>query len=105
MGVSYIPIAEARGFTTHLDKLVIRRGLLTVKEDELRLYRVKDLSLRESLPERIFGLGTVIVYSTDLSNPGITIVHVPHARQVKELLSNAIEHSRRECGIHTSEMV
>ena len=49
-------------FTTYTltsDRLFIETGVLGKHEDEVRLYRILDISLSRSFSQRIFGLGTI----------------------------------------------
>ena len=43
------------------DRLFVKSGVLTVHEDEVRLYRILDLTLSRSLWQRMLGLGTIHV--------------------------------------------
>ena len=57
-------------FTTYRlteDRLFVKSGFLNLREDEVRLYRIKDLVLRRSLLQRMFGLGTIQIISSDSS--------------------------------------
>ena len=49
------------------DRLYIKRGLITIHEDEVRLYRIRDISLRQGFFQRLFGLGTINISSSDSS--------------------------------------
>lgn len=86
-------------------RLFIQTGFLTTHEDEIRLYRVKDVSYSQSLAERIAGTGTLRIVSSDASTPEVLLHHIKNAKKVKAVLSQAIEVSRRENGVHTSEVV
>lgn len=86
-------------------RLVISAGLLNQKEDEIRLYRIKDISYTQTIWERMGNVGTIHVISTDASVPEFFLKHVKNARKVKDVLSQAIEVSRRENGVRTSELM
>lgn len=86
-------------------KFLLETGFLSKKEEETRLYRITDVSLTRSFLERIFGLGTLRLLSSDTSNPEIHLTHVKKPKLVKEVISQAIEESRRQNGVRTSEMV
>jgi len=45
--------------------LYIQTGLLNWNEDEVKLYRITDLSLKRGLFQRLFGLGTIKCCSAD----------------------------------------
>ena len=47
------------------DRLFIESGFLNTNEDEVRLYRIMDVSLKRSLGQRLFGLGTIHCCSAD----------------------------------------
>ena len=57
-------------FTTYAfdkERFYIKRGFLTIRMDEVRLYRVMDLSFRQTLGQRIFGVGSIFCESADKS--------------------------------------
>ena len=58
------------------DRLFCETGFLNVKSDEVLLYRVRDLRLTMSLGQRIFGVGTVCVVSSDKSIPHLDLKNV-----------------------------
>lgn len=86
-------------FTKYLlseDKLLIRKGLFNLEEQEIRLYRIMDVTLKRSLWERLFGLGTIHCCSADKSTPEFDILHVKNSENVKNFLSDEIERERKE---------
>ena len=78
------------------EKLIIDTGFLSRKEDEIRLYRIMDISLHRSFWERIFGLGTIHCCSGDKTSPEFSIRHIKLARERKEELSKLVEKRRLE---------
>ena len=84
-------------YTLTKEKLLIHTGMLNTQEDEVRLYRIMDVTLRRSLWERMFGLGTIHCCSADKSTPEFDIAWVKDAAQVKETLSD-ISFRRRRTG-------
>ena len=76
------------------DRLFISRGFFTVKEDEVRLYRITDVALKMTLGQRIFGVGTISCCSADKSLGDFEIKNIKKPREVKEMLSTAIEKER-----------
>ena len=85
------------------DKLIIDTGFLTRKEDEIRLYRIMDISLKRSLGERMFGLGTIHCCSGDKTSPEFEIKRVKFPREVKEKLSAMVESERMRRRVGTRE--
>lgn len=70
-----MPISFTR-YALSEDRLFLRRGFLNVRHDEIVLYRVRDLRVSVSLWQRIFGVGSVTVVSTDKSIPELTLKNI-----------------------------
>lgn len=85
------------------DKIIIDTGFLSRKEEEIRLYRIMDVSLCRSFWERIFKLGTIHCCSGDKTSPEFDIKHIKNAKELKEQLSDMIEESRTKHRIGTRE--
>ena len=56
-------------------KLFSEIGLLSTNFDELNLYRVKDIALDQTLGDKIFGTGTITLYSNDAALPVFKLLH------------------------------
>ena len=86
-------------FTRYLlyeNKLVIDVGLFSRTEDEIRLYRIMDITLKRSFRERIFGLGTIHCCSGDKTSPEFDIKHIKNPKTFKNMLSDMVEKERLE---------
>lgn len=92
-------------YTLTPSKFTLEKGFFKKTEDETRLYRITDVSLTRGFWERIFGLGTIKLLSSDTSTPKIELHHVKNPKTVKDVLSQAIEDCRRANGVRTSEVV
>lgn len=87
------------------EKLYIETGFLNKREEEVRLYRIMDLSLRRPLGQRIFGLGTIHCCTADKSTPEFDILRIKNAAEVKETLSDMVEQQRDEKRISAREFM
>lgn len=76
------------------EKLIIDTGFLSRTEDEIRLYRIMDISLKRSLWERIFKLGTIHCCSGDKTSPEFDLKHIKNSSDIKELISEMVEEQR-----------
>lgn len=93
-------------FTTYRltnNRLFINSGLLTQKQDEVRLYRITDVSLTRTLVQRIFGLSTIHCNSSDKTLGNFSIINVKDGEDVKELLSQRVEEERMARRVYTRE--
>ena len=87
------------------DRLFCETGFLNIKSDEVLLYRVRDLQLNMSLGQRIFGVGTVCVVSSDKSIPHLDLKNVKRPREVKELIHRHVEEAKDKRRMRTTELV
>ena len=87
------------------EKLMIETGFFSKKEEEIRLYRIMDLTLNRTLGQRIFGLGTIHCCTADKSTPEIDILKIKKSKEVKELLWDLIEKQRDEKRISAREFM
>ena len=58
------------------DRLFLSQGFLNIKDDEVLLYRVRDIDTRRNLWQRLFGVGTVTVLSSDKTMPTLVLKNV-----------------------------
>jgi membrane protein YdbS with pleckstrin-like domain len=75
-------------------RLFIVRGLLARQHDELELIRVDDVSVRQNLVQRMFGVGTVHVLSTDATSPRLDMDGIADPLELKELLRENVRARR-----------
>ena len=87
------------------DRLFCETGLLNLKSDEVLLYRVRDLQLTMTLGQRIFGVGTVCVVSSDKSIPHLDLKNVKRPREVKELIHKHVEEAKNKRRMRATELV
>ena len=87
------------------EKLLIQTGILSTKEEEVRLYRIMDVTLRRSLDQRLFGLGTIHCCSADKSTPEFDIKWIPDSAAVKEKLSDLVEAERMAKRVSSREFM
>ena len=86
-------------FTTYTltdTRLIIKKGIFNISEEEIRLYRILDITLKRSFEERIFGLGTIHLCTADKSTAEIDISRIKNPREVRTLLSDKVEEARSE---------
>ncbi len=81
-------------YTLTDDRLIVKTGILNTSEDEIRLYRILDITLKRSFWERLFGLGTLHLCTADKSSPEMDILHIKSPREVRTLLSDKVEEER-----------
>ena len=85
------------------DKLLIVKGIIKQSEEEIRLYRILDLTLTRSVMERIDGVGTIHCCSSDKTASEFDICRIKEPRKIKEMLSDLVEKQRISRGVTIRE--
>ena len=70
-----LPLSFTR-YSLSEDRLFVSEGFLNIKDDEILLYRVRDIDTRRSLWQRLFGVGTVTVVSSDKTMPNLVLKNI-----------------------------
>ena len=97
-----LPISFTK-YSMSEDRLFVDTGFFNLEQNEVRLYRVLDLQLKRSLGQRIFGVGSIFVSSSDKSLGTFEIRNVKHAANVKEMISVQVEQQREAKRVYTRE--
>ena len=73
------------------DRLFLSVGFFSIKDEEVLLYRVRDISSSRTLWQRLFGVGTVTVISSDKTMPNLVLKNIKNPMRIKEVLHNPVE--------------
>ena len=92
-------------YTCTAEKFIVESGIFSTKEEEIRLYRILDLTLERSFWQRIFGLGTICCDTVGKSSPRLVLKNIKNPRNVKELVSEAVEKERMKKRVSSRELM
>lgn len=87
------------------EKLIIQTGFFNVKQEEVRLYRIMDVTLSRKIGQRIWGLGTIHCCSADKSTPEFDIKNIKKSEKIKDILSDQIEDQRNKKRVSSREFM
>ena len=85
--------------------LYIESGVLRYSFDEIRLFRISDISIQKTIGERIFGTGSINIISADKSKPHIRVGSILEVGELKMLISEYVDAERERQGIRMSEFI
>lgn len=87
------------------DRLFLSIGFWSIRDEEVLLYRVRDISSSRSMWQRLFGVGTVTVTSSDKTTPTIVIKNIKNPMEVKELLHTQVEEMKLRRRVRVGEIM
>ena len=87
------------------DRLFLSVGFFSIKDEEVLLYRVRDISSSRSLWQRLFGVGTVTVSSSDKSMPTLVMKNIKRPMAIKELLHQQVEDAKLRRRVRIGEIM
>ena len=99
-----LPLSFTR-YSLSEDRLFISEGFLNIKDDEILLYRVKDIDTHRSLWQRLFGVGTVVVASSDKTMPNLVLKNIKNPVFVKELIHKQVEEMKIKRRVRFGEIM
>ena len=86
-------------------KFITRTGFLSVDEDELDLYKITDKKIKRPFGQRLFGCGTIIIYSRDTDTPTKEIRCVKNVRMVSDKIDLYLNQMRDKYGIRGRDLM
>ena len=87
------------------DRLFMEKGLFTTTLDEVQLYRVRDVRVVRTLGQKIFGVGTVHLISSDKSCPDLPLESIKNPIDVKETVVALVNKARVANQVRSSELL
>lgn len=99
-----LPLSFTR-YALSEDRLFSSVGFLNIQDDEVLLYRVRDIATSRTLGQRLFGVGTVTVVSSDKTMPTLVLKNIKDPVFVKELLHKQVEEMKIRRRVRVGEIM
>ena len=99
-----LPLSFTR-YALSKDRLFVSVGFLNIKDDEILLYRVRDIDTSRNLWQRLFGVGTVIIMSSDKSMPTLVLKNIKDPVATKELIHEQVEEMKIRRRVRVGEIM
>ena len=87
------------------DRLFLSVGFFSVKDEEILLYRIRDISTKRTLLQKLLGVGTVTVVSSDMTMPTLEIKNIKDPIFFKELLHKQVEEMKIQRRVRFGEIM
>lgn len=99
-----LPLSFTR-YAMSEDRLFVSVGFWNIRDEELLLYRVRDINTSRTLGQRIFGVGTVTVMSSDKTTPSLMLKNIKNPMEVKEMLHKQVEEMKIRRRVRVGEIM
>ena len=86
------------------NKFYMKTGIFNTKSEEILLYRILDITYKQSFGQKIFGVGSVILNTADKTTPVLEIRSIKTPDRVRKALSTLVEQRRDEKRVTGKEM-
>ena len=80
------------------ERFRIKKGILNQNIEETELYRIKDYSIFKPFFLRIFGLGHLVLTTSDKNNKYVRILAIKEVEKLKDMIRNEVEKRRKATG-------
>jgi uncharacterized membrane protein YdbT with pleckstrin-like domain len=87
------------------DRLFVSVGCLNIRDEEILLYRIRDITTSRSMWQRMFGVGSITVVSSDKTQPTLVLKNVKNPMQTKELLHEQVEEMKIKRRVRVGEIM
>ncbi|OEK07366.1 hypothetical protein A8C32_18185 [Flavivirga aquatica] len=81
------------------ERIIERKGILSITTNQLELYRVKDIKLEQPLILRLFGLSNIVLITSDATNPLYVLRGIENGTLLSEKLRKATDKRRDIKGV------
>ena len=99
-----LPLSFTR-YAMSEDRLFLSVGFFNIQDEEILLYRIRDISTRRTLWQRLFGVGTVSVVSSDKTMPNLVLKNIKDPVMVKELIHKQVEEMKIQRRVRFGEIM
>lgn len=81
-------------------RFVHEKGILSRTTDRIEVIDIDDVTFTQSIFDRMFGVGTISITSSDRTHPTLVMDGIEDVKQVAELIDGARRKERMRRGIH-----
>lgn len=87
--------AKTTKYLLTTQRLTVDSGLVGKHNDGIELFRIKDVEVKKSLPQRTRGVGDVVIYSTDQVAPRLRLEAIAKPDEVAALIRQRVYTARQ----------
>jgi len=79
-------------------RIDVESGIISKDLNSLEMFRISDMELKQGMTERVLGIGTIKLATTDASSPELSLYQIPHVRTVYKYIQTQIPIAAKQRG-------
>jgi len=79
--------------------LIEKQGMITKDREEIELYTVKDINVKQSMKDKLMKVGDIEIISADESTPKLVLKRIKDPHDIREILRKAVNQAKKDMGI------
>lgn len=87
------------------ERIVVRRGLLNIQQENYDLIRIQDVDFSQNLAERSVNIGDIVVRGADASDPSLLMANVHGPQEVHNIIRQAVLEARKRHRVYTRDVI
>lgn len=84
-------------------RVIVESGLLSKKQEEIELVKIKDFKVKQTLTEKMMGIGDIEIISIDATTPKLILKNVPDPFAVKDKIRASMLEYKKQFNIQYRE--
>jgi membrane protein YdbS with pleckstrin-like domain len=81
-------------------RLLRQKGILSRVDDRILVVEIDDVSVRQGIFDRLFGVGTIVLVTKDETTPNLNMSGIENPRHVADLIDEARRAERSRRGLY-----
>ncbi len=100
LGLYYLYLRYGMSYELTSQRLIHKIGLLSQTTNRIEVIDVDDVSTHQTFIERLLGVGTIKILSSDTSDPMLIIRGIDDAKRIATMIDNVRRDERRRRGMY-----
>lgn len=85
--------------------LIIKSGFIATKRQQIPYYKITDVTIIQTLGNKVFRVGSVICHTSDKSIGTVSLQNIKNFEIANDLIPELIQRSRAQYNVRSSELL
>lgn len=84
---------------------IVKKGYVAAKKDEIELYKIKDVAVKQGLKDKLIGIGNIEIHSVDESSPLLLLKQIKNPEEIKEAIRLAVKNAKQKMNMRYEQNI